>query len=144
MNKIVKLPLFLGIAGAACAGILAGVYSFTQPIVEKTQAEAAAKAYVSMYAEYGVELSDVAVENAVTLSDELFNAGCTGRAIVEKAKGVAYTCNVTGYAGTISFQVAFAEGNYIGYTNLANNETGSYGGALFFKNTTYIEIDLKQ
>ena len=39
MNKIVKLPLFLGIAGAACAGILAGVYSFTQPIVEKTQAE---------------------------------------------------------------------------------------------------------
>lgn len=133
MNKIVKLPLFLGICGAACAGVLAGVYAFTQPIVERTQAEAAAKAYVSMYSEYGVELSDVVVEDAVILSDDLFNAGCTGRAIVEKADGVAYTCEVTGFGGSVKFQVAFAEGKYIGYTNLANSETPSYGGKLIEK-----------
>ena len=89
MNKILKLPLFLGIAGAACATVLAGVYSITNPIVQKNQAEAAAKAYVSMYSAYGVELSDVVVEDAITLSDDLYNAGCSGRAIVEKADGVA-------------------------------------------------------
>ena len=136
MNKIIKLPLFLGICGAACAGILAGVYSFTQPIVQKAQEEAAARAYVSMYTEYSVELSDVKVEGAVTLSDELYNAGCTGRAIVEKAKGVAYTCQVTGFGGAIKFQVAFAEGKYLGYTNLANSETPSYGGVLIEKIAT--------
>lgn len=135
MNKMLKLPLFLGIAGAACAGVLAGVYSVTQPIVQKNQAEAAAEAYVSMYSAYGVELSDVVVEDAVTLSDDLYNAGCSGRAIVEKADGVAYTCEVTGFGGKVKFQVAFAEGKYIGYTNLANSETPSYGGKLIEKIT---------
>ena len=133
MNKMIKLPIFLGICGAACGAILAGVYAFTNPIIEETAAKKAAESYVNMYKAYGVSTADVVVEGSVTLSDSLFNVGCESRAIVEKAKGVAYTCNVTGYAGPISFQVAFAEGNYIGYTNLANNETGNYGGALINK-----------
>jgi len=133
MNKMIKLPLFLGICGAACGGLLAGVYAITNPILEANAAKAAAESYVSMYKAYGVTSADVVVEDSVALSESLFNAGCESRAIVEKANGVAYTCKVSGYAGTISFQVAFAEGNYIGYTNLANNETGSYGGALITK-----------
>ena len=114
MNKMIKLPLFLGICGAACGAILAGVYAFTNPIIEENAAKKAAESYVSMYKAYGVTTADVVVEGSVSLSDSLFNVGCESRAIVEKAKGVAYTCNVTGYAGTISFQVAFAEGNYGG------------------------------
>ena len=133
MNKMIKLPLFLGICGAACGAILAGVYAFTNPIIEEAAAKKAAESYVSMYKAYGVSIEEVKVETSIELSDALFNVGCESRAIVEKAKGVAYTCNVSGYAGTISFQVAFAEGNYIGYTNLANNETGNYGGALINK-----------
>ena len=130
MNKLVKLPLFLGICGAACAGVLAGVYAFTNPIVEANTAKAAAESYVSMYSAYGVTTEDVKVEQAITLSDELFNVGCSSRAIVEKANGIAYTCSVSGFNGTISFQVAFAEGSYIAYTDLGQNETGGYGDSL--------------
>ena len=35
MNKFVKLPLFLGVSGAICAGLLAVVNGITAPIVEK-------------------------------------------------------------------------------------------------------------
>ena len=72
MNKMIKLPLFLGVCGAACAVILAGLYQVTQPIIDKTKAENAAMAYLSMYEELGVTKSDIKVVDSVDLSDELY------------------------------------------------------------------------
>ena len=40
MNKMIKLPLFLGICGAACAGVLAGVNALTSPIIEQAKIDA--------------------------------------------------------------------------------------------------------
>ena len=47
MNKMIKLPLFLGICGAACGAILAGVYAFTNPIIEETAAKKAAERMIN-------------------------------------------------------------------------------------------------
>lgn len=130
MNKLVKLPLFLGICGAACAGVLAGVYAFTNPIIEENTAKAAAQSYLSLYAKYSASETDIVVEDAITLSDELFNAGCENRAIVAKAKGVAYTCSYSGYAGKVKFQIAFAEGKYLGFNAITSNESNQGATAI--------------
>jgi Na+-translocating ferredoxin:NAD+ oxidoreductase RnfG subunit len=125
MNKMIKLPLFLGVCGAACAVILAGLYQVTQPIIEKTKAENAAMAYLSMYEELGVTKSDIQVVDSVDLSDDLYNIGCTGKAIIEKdsVKGVAYTCSFKGYGGQVDFQIGFAKGKYHAFTALKHGET---------------------
>ncbi len=114
MNKMVKLPLFLSVCGVTCATILAGVFTLTHPIIEKTKQENAAKSYVFLYQDYDVNASDIVVEDTTALSDSLFNIGCSSRAIVIKAKGIAYTCRVSGYSSTsIVFQVAFSYGKNI-------------------------------
>lgn len=123
MNKMLKLPLFLGVCGTVCAGLLAGVYALTNPIIQKAKADKANAAYISMYSAYGVQGSDVTTEEVDNI------AGCTLRAIIVNAnvKGIAYTCQTNGYGGQISFQVAFANGKYLAYTDLGNSETNGYG-----------------
>lgn len=130
MNKLVKLPLFLGICGAACAGVLAGINALTAPIIENARIEKANAAYIKMYQEFNVVGSDVQTEEVE--DDALLKAGCSVRAIVENSqvRGIAYTCSVNGYGGTINFQVAFANGKYLGYTDLGNSETNGYGKTL--------------
>ena len=110
MNKLVKLPLFLGICGAACAGVLAGVNALTAPIIEQAKLDAANAAYIETYKEYGVTSDHITIEEV-----EIYAANCTTRALIvnDKVKGVAYTCSAKGYGGTISFQVAFANGTYL-------------------------------
>lgn len=136
MNKLVKLPLFLGICGAACAGILAGVNALTAPIIEQAKIDAANAAYIETYKEFGVTSDHIKVEEV-----EIYAANCTTRAVIvnDKVKGVAYTCSAKGYGGTISFQVAFANGQYLGYTDLGNSETPSYGGVVIGKMTSLIK-----
>ena len=135
MNKLVKLPLFLGICGAACAGILAGVNALTAPIIEQAKIDAANAAYIETYKEFGVTSDHIKIEEV-----EIYAANCTTRAVIvnDKVKGVAYTCSAKGYGGTISFQVAFANGKYLGYTDLGNSETPSYGGVVIGKMTSLI------
>ncbi len=127
MNKLVKLPIFLGICGAACAGILAGVHAITAPIVEKAKLAKANAAYIEMYKDFNVTGTDVTTEEVE--NDDLLKAGCSVRAVIvnDKVKGITYTCSVTGYGGKIDFQVAFANGKYLAYTDLANSETDGYG-----------------
>lgn len=124
MNKMIKLPLFLGICGAACAGILAGINSFTAPVIEQAKIDKANAAYISMYSSFGVTSEHITVEDA-----DLYEAGCTTKAIIvnDNVKGIAYTCSAKGYAGTISFQVAFANGQYLAYTDLGHGETDGFG-----------------
>lgn len=135
MNKLVKLPLFLGICGAACAGILAGVNALTAPIIEQAKIDAANAAYIETYKEFGVTSDHIKIEEV-----EIYAANCTTRAVIvnDKVKGVAYTCSAKGYGGTISFQVAFANGKYLGYTDLGNSETPSYGGVVIGKMSSLI------
>ena len=130
MNKLVKLPLFLGIVGASCGAVLAGLYAITNPIIEENTAKAAAQSYLEIYSKYSVAESDIVVEGSITLSDELFNAGCENRAIVAKAKGVAYTCSFNGYGGEVKFQIAFAEGKYLGFKALTNKESNQGAAAI--------------
>lgn len=136
MNKLVKLPLFLGICGAACAGVLAGVNALTAPIIEQAKLDAANAAYIETYKEYGVTSDHITIEEV-----EIYAANCTTRALIvnDKVKGVAYTCSAKGYGGTISFQVAFANGTYLGYTDLGNSETPSYGGKIISSMTSIIK-----
>ncbi|MCI5745662.1 MAG: hypothetical protein MR270_05205 [Erysipelotrichaceae bacterium] len=134
MNKLVKLPLFLGICGAACAGILAGVYALTSPIVEANKAKAEAEAYLKIFNKYNVLNTEITVEKTMMLEDDtLYNSGCESVATVQRILGRAYTCKATGYGGEFSFQVAFADGKYLGYTDLGNNETSGFGKDLIAK-----------
>lgn len=127
MNKLLKLPLFLGICGAGCAGVLAGINEFTAPKIEAAKIERANAAYIKMYKSFSVVSDDIEV---LVVEDEALSAvGCTTKAIVENdnVKGITYTCSTKGYGGTISFQVAFGNGEYVGYTDLGHTETDGYG-----------------
>ena len=128
MNKLLKLPLFLGIAGAACGGVLAGVNALTAPIIAEAEVEAVKNGYLDIYKanNYNVTLDDIVIGDSLKISDALYNAGCQNRAIVAEI-GVAYTFKVKGYGGDLSFQVAFADGEYLGYTDLGHSETPGYG-----------------
>lgn len=139
MNKLIKLPLFLALCGGVCAGILAGVNAITGPIIAKNEANKKAEAYISVFtnAGYSVEASDIESIDVALLSDDLYNHGCSGKAVVEKVKGVVYDFSASGYGGQFTFQIAFAEGKYVGYTDISNNETNGYGKTVIanFTNT---------
>lgn len=132
MNKMVKLPLFLGICGGVCAGILAGVYAFTNPIITKNTEKAAYQAIYQAFAEFGNE-DTLSVSKPMTLSSELKNAGVYNKQSVTGGSlndGMVYACTTTtkGYGGVISFQVTFANGKFLAYTDLGNSETKSMIG----------------
>ena len=134
MNKLLKLPLFLGICGAACGGILAGVNALTAGTIAANKEKAANQAYYDTFAEFG---SDLVIDKTLAISDELKAAGVTTKASVtaEGLDGVVYSCTVTGAAtagaNPLSFQVAFANGTYYGYTTLSSKETAGYGEKTF-------------
>lgn len=125
MNKMIKLPLFLGIVGASCATILAAIYPITSERVATVKAEKAATAYLSMYEELGVTKGDIKVVEQIELSDELYNIGCTSKAVIklDNVKGVAYTCSFKGYGGQVDFQIGFANGKYLAFNSLKHGET---------------------
>lgn len=141
MNKLVKLPLFLGICGAACAGVLAGVNAVTAPIIEQAKIDAANAAYIELFKDFSVTSDHITTED-VSLSE----AGCTVRAIVvnDNVKGIAYTCSVKGYAGpgSINFQIGFANGKYHGYVDLGNTESKT--GIIPLMNATIKGIDANE
>ena len=122
MNKLLKLPLFLGICGAACAGVLAGVNALTSPIIEQAKIDAANAAYIKLFAEFNVTSDHIEAKDY-----SLPEAGCATRAIIQNdsVKGIAYTCSVKGYTGpgSINFQIGFANGKYHGYVDLGNTES---------------------
>ena len=125
MNKMIKLPLFLGVVGAACATILAAIYPVTSQRVATLKAEQAAAAYEAMYVDLGVSKADIKVVEQINLSDELYNIGCTSKAVIslDNVKGVAYTCSFKGYGGQVDFQIGFANGKYLSFKALKHGET---------------------
>lgn len=126
MNKFIKLPLFLGICGAACGVVLAGINSLTADQIQRNKETKANAGYLKMYEEFGVTIDHL---SDAELTADLTAAGCSAKKIVlnDSVKGITYTCEVQGYGGAVSFQVAFGNGQYIGYTDLGNTETSGYG-----------------
>ena len=133
MNKMIKLPLFLGICGAACAGILAGVYSFTNPIIVRNAEKVANAAIYSTFANYGNE--DTLVVETQDISNDLIAVGVSSKKKVTGGSltdGMVYKCETVqkGYAGKITFQLAFANGKILSYTDIANSGTKELIGRL--------------
>lgn len=141
MNKMLKLPLFLGACGLACAGLLAGVNAATKGPIQTYKDNKIKEEYVNIFSTNGFSVTKEQLKTitAVELSDGVYNVGCTGRALAVEIKGAAYTCKVKGYAGDVEFQVAFAEGKYLGYTNISNKETSGYGADLIAKISSLIK-----
>lgn len=121
MNNMIKLPLFLGIVGATCGVVLAGVNALAAPIIAQNEIDAANAAYIKLFEEYSVGSDDIVDIIEVSIPE----AQCTTKAIIknDKVDGVAYTCAAQGYAGLIKFQIGFANGKYHGYIDLANTES---------------------
>lgn len=126
MKKIVKLPLFLGICGATCAAILAGVYAFTNPIIAKNEEKKANLNYYEMFADYG-NSSNLTIDKNEAISSTLSDAGVsvkakiTGGTLTEA--GYAYTCTTKGFAGNVTFQISFAEGKYLSFKVISHQES---------------------
>lgn len=120
MNNMIKLPLFLGIVGASCGVVLAGVNALAAPIIEQNEIDAANAAYIKLFEKYSVDSDDITIKEV-----SIPEANCTTKAIIknDKVDGVAYTCEAKGYAGPIKFQIGFANGEYHGYIDLANTES---------------------
>jgi len=130
MNKMAKLPIFLGCVGAVCSAALALVNSFTAPKIANDAAEAKALAYKTVLASANYKNVEVTPISDIDISDELYNAGCKGFGKVDSIKACVYDFEATGYGGKFTFQVAFAEGKYIGFSNLSNTETAGFGADL--------------
>lgn len=131
MNKLVKLPLFLGITGASCALLLTGVYYLTNPIIINNQLSKENKAYIDLFNDY--DSSYDVVNNDLkdeSVSDTLYNNGIRTIKVIKKVKGKAYKCETNGRNGTISFIVAFSNNKVIGYSNITNSEDAGYGKEL--------------
>lgn len=143
MNKLIKLPLFLGVCGGVCAGILAGVYAFTNPIILENAEKKANQAYYDTFKEFGNE-NTLVIDKTLSISDNLKNLGVVTKASVTTTglNGMVYSCEVVGSAtaggNIISFQLAFANGKYYHYTNISNSETPTYGGSIINNMNSYI------
>lgn len=112
MNKFVKLPLFLGVCGAICAGLLAAVNSFTAPIVEKRLENERNANYLELM---GVSEADEFKDG--TLVDSLTSANVTGIKEVYVGGdllGVVYDASINDGWSQWTVQVGIKEGKYTG------------------------------
>ena len=110
MNKLVKLPLFLGAVGCICGGVLAAVNFITEPVIAANEEK---KANAAFYEHF----SNFSKKNVVTVKDELASAGITQKFYCFDESltfiGTVYECSVVGFAGKntpIKFTVSFANG----------------------------------
>lgn len=117
MNKFVKLPLFLGVCGAICAGVLGIVNGITAPIIEKRLENERNANYLELM---GVEAADEFKDG--TVSDDLKGKNVTGiKEIIVGGEvlGVVYDGTVADGFTTWTLQLGIKEGSFTGlkYTN---------------------------
>ena len=129
MNKLVKLPLFLGAVGCLCGGVLAAVNYFTEPVIKANEEKKANAAFYEHFSNFDKK-------NTVTVSDTLAAAGVTQKYYAFDSSsayiGTIYECSVVGYAGKsspIKFTISFANGQANHYVGLSHYETSN--GAKF-------------
>ena len=125
MNKLVKLPLFLGAVGCLCGGVLAAVNFFTEPVIKANDDKKVNAAFYEHFSNFDKK-------NTVTVSDTLSAAGVTQKYYAfDSSKtyiGTIYECSVVGYAGKsspIKFTVSFANGQPNHYVSISHAESNA-------------------
>jgi hypothetical protein len=122
MNKMLKLPLFLGVVGGLCGGVLAGTNYITKGPIQKGEEARLNAAYIKHFA-------DFANKTTPEVTEALQAAGVTSKVLVYNSSndyiGSIYQCTVTGFASDITFTVSFRDGQICKYVNIAASETGN-------------------
>jgi Na+-translocating ferredoxin:NAD+ oxidoreductase RnfG subunit len=120
MNKLVKLPLFLGIVGGLCGGLLALTNYFTGPKIEADENARIAAAYQ-------VHFPDIQRSDEKELSATLIAAGVSNKIEAfdgdNKQLGSIYTATVKGYGGNLTFTVSFAGQNVNKFIQVSGSES---------------------
>ena len=131
MNKLLKLPIFLGVVGCLCGGVLSLTNFITKDKIAQDEYERANAAYYKHFAEFKtkkeVALTDELKAGGVTLKEEIFSDEQQTASL-----GYIYTCSVVGFAGKsspINFTLSFADGKINNYVNLGHGESAQ--GAKF-------------
>jgi len=126
MNKLIKLPLFLGIVGCLCGGVLSLTHYFTSDKIAADEEKRANAAFIAHF-ENLAHRTDVD-----TLSSELTAAGITAKAYAYDSGnayiGTIYTCEAVGYAGKsnpIKFTVSFSDGAPHHYEEIGHGESAA-------------------
>lgn len=125
MNKMLLLPLFLGVVTLSAAGILTGVHLLTQPFIERNELNKKYEGYKKI-----LEIDSFDTVNELTLEDPLKQAGVTLKQnfiINSEIVGVVYDANVTGWESDLIFQVGFKGNVYAGFNLISSKETPGMG-----------------
>ena len=131
MNKMIKLPIFLGVVGCLCGGVLSLTNYITKDKIAEDEFNRANAAYFEHFEAY-------AGKKLLTLSDDLAKAGVTIKeeiysdAELITSIGYVYTCSAIGFAGKntpIKFTISYANGKINKYVPLSHGESNQ--GAKF-------------
>ena len=131
MNKFIKLPLFLGVVGALCGGILATTNYFTEPKIKADEDFRANEAFLAHFEEakkfsQEIDLTDALTANGITQKKYAYNDS-------NKYIGTIYSCTIAGFGGEIVFTVSFSNGDINKFI------ATSYGGESSGYGKDYIE-----
>lgn len=128
LNKMISLPLFLGVVTLLSAGILGGVHALTNPIIEqrniKLENEGLFKVLDIENADEIVVAADVSHLSAgnVKRKTTLYLSG--------NVVGVVYYIETTGYESGLNFQLGLKDNIYAGFNIISESETKDYGHLL--------------
>ena len=120
MKQVIKLPLFLGIVGGLCGGLLALTNYFTAPKIEKDEALRVNAAYLEHFTFSNIKDGEI--------TDTLAKAGVTAKKITyEDGKALKFIVTESKESQQGSAFLAGLEGDKDGsiLNNLADNKAGS-------------------
>lgn len=129
MNKLIKLPLFLGVVGCLCGGVLSLTNYFTAEKIRKDEEARANAAYTAHF-------PNLAHRKEVTVNETLLDGGVVAKSYAYNDSnayiGSIYTISAIGFAGKqtpVKFTVSFANGKPHHYEELGHGESAE--GAKF-------------
>ena len=119
MKQVIKLPLFLGIVGGLCGGLLALTNYFTAPKIEKDEALRVNAAYLEHFTFSNIKDGEI--------TDTLAKAGVTAKKITYDASeayiGTIYNCTVAGFGGDVKFTVSYKDGKALKFIVTESKES---------------------
>ena len=125
MNKFVKLPLFLGVCGAICAGVLAVVNGITAPIVAQRLENEKNANYLEL-----MSITSADKYGDGTVSSDLASKNVTGIKEIyvgDELIGVVYDGSINDGWSQWNVQLGIKDGKYTGfkYNSTAPDAKGS-------------------
>lgn len=140
LNNFILLPLFLGVTCLVSAGLIAGVNSFTEPVINQRIIDQKNAGY---YKVLDVTTADEPVDK---YEDSLASKNITGKKEFSSGAtliGYVYDVTVKGYGGDILYQVGFKDGKFSGFNVITHGETSTYGGIVLAENGRLIDERIK-